>query len=92
MLRKIRNITLLVSAVFCWGIVGGLELSRISLSGAINCLLGAASVCAALYFAEIISGYAKMVLVRIARRRRMRRHREHARIYAKNRCATKVCA
>jgi len=69
MLKKIRNITLLISAVFCWGIVGSLELSRLTLTDAVRYMITAIAVCTAVYALEAAARFTKKLIVRYARTR-----------------------
>ena len=74
-IRTFRNITILLSALFCFGIVGSIEVERMTLFDGVEKMLGALILCVAVCGAEILLKVLRVYLVRYARRRRAAQRR-----------------
>ncbi|MBE6622847.1 MAG: hypothetical protein E7621_01450 [Ruminococcaceae bacterium] len=71
MLKTVRNVVFVISAFFAWGIVGSIELERLTLSQGIGYLAFAFCVCAFLLVAEFSFRAAKVLLtVYVIKRKR----------------------
>ena len=68
-IRNLRNLTVLMASVYCWGIAGSVELERISFSQGVHSMLNAAFVCLAVLLLEFALKTARTLLIRYARRR-----------------------
>jgi hypothetical protein len=63
MLKAIRNVLFVLSAFFSWGIVGSIELERLTLSEGVGYIGFAFAVCAVLLLAEYAFRAGKVLLV-----------------------------
>ena len=69
-IRNFRNITIIISAIFCWGIVGSIEIERMTLSDGVEKMLWACLFCVIVCAVEFFIKIARAQLIRYARRRR----------------------
>ena len=70
MLKTVRNVVFVISAFFAWGIVGSIELERLTLSQGMGYLGFAFFVCAFALIAEFSFRAAKVLLTVYAIRRK----------------------
>ena len=78
MLRSIRNTAIFLSAVFSWGIVGSLELERLTLSEGMGYIFAAALLCGIIILIEFGVYAAKLLLTVYAIRRKRTAKRSYA--------------
>ena len=70
MLKTVRNVIFVIGAFFAWGIVGSIELERLTLSQGIGYLAFAFCICAFLLIAEFSFRAAKVLLTVYAIKRK----------------------
>lgn len=86
MLKTVRNVFFVLSAVFCWGIAGSIELERLTLTEGGAYIAAAFAACAVVALAEFSFRAAKVLITLYAIKRKKARHTAHiARNYNKGR-------
>ena len=74
MLKTIRNVFFVLSAVFCWGIAGSIELERLTLTQGASYIAAVFAACAIVALAEFSFRAAKVLITLYAIKRKKARH------------------